>query len=75
MCQAQFIDPALKGTMNLLQSAAKAKSVKRVVLTASAASVLFNGRSREGVVVDESWWSDPDWCRERKVHRKTSFHA
>lgn len=66
--QTQLLDPALKGTLNLLAAVAKAKSVKRVVLTSSTASVVYNRRPRTAdTVVDESWWSDPDLCRETKV--------
>lgn len=63
--QADFIDPALKGTMNVLLSCAKTPSVKRVVLTSSIAAVVGNGRPlTSDVVVDESWWSDPDYCKQ-----------
>lgn len=33
--QKELVDPAVKGTLNVLSSVAKAKSVKRVVLTSS----------------------------------------
>ncbi|XP_073139242.1 phenylacetaldehyde reductase-like [Henckelia pumila] len=63
--QAELIDPALKGTLNVLRSCAKTPSVKRVVLTSSMAAVAFNGKNRSpDVVVDETWWSDPEFCRQ-----------
>ncbi|KAL6327722.1 hypothetical protein AAG906_024691 [Vitis piasezkii] len=66
--QAQLIDPALKGTMNVLGSCAKAPSVKRVVVTSSMASVAFNGKHlAPDVLVDESWFSDPVFCEKSKV--------
>lgn len=66
--QAELIDPALKGTVNVLNSCAKFQTVKRVVLTSSVAAVAFNGRPRTpDVVVDETWFSDPDVCKELKV--------
>ncbi|KAI7983618.1 Cinnamoyl-CoA reductase 1 [Camellia lanceoleosa] len=58
--QVELIDPALKGTLNVLGSCAKNLSVKRVVLTSSVAAVAFNGRPLSpDVVVDESWFYDP----------------
>ena len=66
--QAELIDPAVKGTLNVLGSCAKASSVKKVVLTSSIAAVAFNGKPRTpDVVVDETWWSLPGFCREMKV--------
>ncbi|KAJ8574465.1 hypothetical protein K7X08_026270 [Anisodus acutangulus] len=66
--QAEMIDPALKGTLNVLGSVAKTPSVRRVVLTSSIAAVAFNGKPRTPeVVVDETWWSDPDFCRESQL--------
>lgn len=64
-----MIDPAVKGTINVLGSCAKAPSVKRVVLTSSVAAVAYNGNPKTpDVVVDESWFSDPEFCKENKVH-------
>ncbi|KAJ9685139.1 hypothetical protein PVL29_017251 [Vitis rotundifolia] len=66
--QAQLIDPALKGTMNVLRSCAKVPSVKRVVVTSSMASVAFNGKPlAPDVLVDESWFSDPVFCEKSKL--------
>lgn len=63
-----MIDPALKGTLNVLESCAKAPSVKRVVLTSSMAAVVRNGRPQNPeVVVDETWFSDPELCEQHKV--------
>ncbi|KAJ0038521.1 hypothetical protein Pint_23936 [Pistacia integerrima] len=65
--QADFIDPAVKGTLNVLSSCIKVQSVKRVVVTASLASIVFNGKPlTPDVVVDETWFSDPAFCKESK---------
>ncbi|CAA0805802.1 NAD(P)-binding Rossmann-fold superfamily protein [Striga hermonthica] len=65
--QEDLIDPALKGTLNVLRACAKTPSVKRVVLTSSIVAVLFNGKPlTPEVVVDETWWSDPEFCREEQ---------
>eukprot|EP01116_Phalansterium_solitarium_P018628 TRINITY_DN5002_c0_g1_i2.p2 TRINITY_DN5002_c0_g1~~TRINITY_DN5002_c0_g1_i2.p2 ORF type:complete len:133 (+),score=37.94 TRINITY_DN5002_c0_g1_i2:116-514(+) len=37
--QKELVDPAVQGTLNVLRSADKSPSVKRVVLTSSAAAV------------------------------------
>ena len=58
----------MKGTLNVLKSCAKSPSVKRVVLTSSMAAVSYNGKPRTPeVVVDETWFSSPDFCRESNV--------
>ncbi|XP_062173273.1 phenylacetaldehyde reductase-like [Alnus glutinosa] len=63
--QAELLDPAVKGTLNVLNSCANSPSVKRVVLTSSTAAVAFNGRPRTpDVVVDETWFSDPEVCKQ-----------
>ncbi|CAL1391733.1 unnamed protein product [Linum trigynum] len=66
--QAEIIDPAVKGTLNVLKSCAKSASVKRVIVTSSAAALFFTGKpmSRDSVV-DETWFSDPMICQERKL--------
>ncbi|KAL6503006.1 hypothetical protein OROHE_024174 [Orobanche hederae] len=65
--QTELIDPALKGTLNVLRSVAKAPSVKRVVLTSSIASVAYNDTPRgPETVINETWWSDAEWCKRAK---------
>ncbi|KAL2607850.1 hypothetical protein R1flu_026423 [Riccia fluitans] len=72
--QKDLLEPAVKGTVNVLTSASKAKTVKRVVLTSSTSAVTASkgGWSPENpnIIIDESWWSDPEWCRNNK-----SFYA
>ncbi|KAF8041190.1 hypothetical protein BT93_B3195 [Corymbia citriodora subsp. variegata] len=66
--QAELLDPAVKGTLNVLKSCSKAPSVQRVVLTSSMAAVAYNGKPRTpDVVVDESWFSDPELCRQTNM--------
>ncbi|KAG9142948.1 hypothetical protein Leryth_006218 [Lithospermum erythrorhizon] len=66
--QAELIDPAVKGTLNVLGSCVKSPSVKRVVVTSSIAAVAYNEKPRTpDVIVDDSWWSNPDLCKENKM--------
>ncbi|KAK8546527.1 hypothetical protein V6N12_027307 [Hibiscus sabdariffa] len=66
--QAEMVDPALKGTLNVLRSCAKVPSIKRVVITSSIAAVVFNGRPLgPDIVVDETWFSDPNYCEKSKL--------
>ncbi|KAJ0439477.1 putative cinnamyl-alcohol dehydrogenase [Helianthus annuus] len=68
--KTKLLDPALKGTLNVLKSAAKVKSLKRVVLTSSIATVMYGVKLPEsGGVVDETWFSDRVVCEEIEVFR------
>ncbi|GJZ05757.1 ribonuclease H-like domain-containing protein [Tanacetum coccineum] len=42
--QAQLIDPAVKGTLNVLKSTSKVPSIKRVILTSSMATVSYGAK-------------------------------
>ncbi|XP_021281693.1 cinnamoyl-CoA reductase 1-like isoform X3 [Herrania umbratica] len=65
---AEMIDPAVKGTLNVLRSCAKVPSIKRVVITSSIVAVIFNGRPLgPDVIVDETWFSDPSFCEKSKL--------
>lgn len=64
--QAEMLDPAVKGTINVLNACAKASSVKRVIVTSSVAAVIFNSRPRSPGVVDETWFSDAEYCKQTK---------
>ncbi|PWZ03936.1 hypothetical protein Zm00014a_022889 [Zea mays] len=60
--KAELLDPAVKGTLNVLGSCKKA-SIKKVVVTSSMAAVAYNRRPRTPeVTVDETWFSDPQIC-------------
>ncbi|CAL5426113.1 unnamed protein product [Camellia sinensis] len=66
--QKELIDPALKGTLNVLGSCTKSPTVKRVVLTSSMAAVECIGRPRTpNEITDETWFSDPEFCKENKA--------
>ncbi|KAM2263556.1 hypothetical protein ACFXTI_039826 [Malus domestica] len=65
--QVEIIEPAVKGTLNVLKSCEKFPAVKRVVLTSSLAAVKVNGKPlTSDVVIDETWYSDPLFCEEIK---------
>ncbi|KAL9305554.1 putative cinnamyl-alcohol dehydrogenase [Arabidopsis thaliana] len=65
--QTELIDPALKGTMNVLNTCKETPSLRRVILTSSTAAVLFRQPPVEASdVVDETFFSDPSLCRETK---------
>ncbi|XP_050872589.1 phenylacetaldehyde reductase isoform X4 [Lathyrus oleraceus] len=66
--QAKLIDPAVKGTLNVLRSCAKSPSVKPVVLTSSNAAVSISTRPKNPqVIINETWFSDPDFCRKLQL--------
>ncbi|KAG5542703.1 hypothetical protein RHGRI_015730 [Rhododendron griersonianum] len=60
--QVELVEPAVKGTLNVLKACSEAK-VKRVVVVSSAAAVLLSPDWPKGRVKDESCWSDKEYCR------------
>jgi nucleoside-diphosphate-sugar epimerase len=65
--QAELLDPAVNGTLNVLRSCKKA-SIKRVIVTSSMAAVAYNGKPRTpDVVVDETWFSQAELCEKSQV--------
>ncbi|RHN81715.1 putative cinnamyl-alcohol dehydrogenase [Medicago truncatula] len=63
------------GTLNVLNSCAKSPSLKRVVLTSSVAAVAYNGKPRTpDVVVDETWFTDADFCAKSNVCEEPPKH-
>ncbi|MBA0767627.1 hypothetical protein Gotri_016491 [Gossypium trilobum] len=65
--EAELLDPAVKGTLNVLNSCTNSSSIKPVVLTSIIAAVTYNGKRRTPDVVDESWFTDLDYCRGLKI--------
>ncbi|KAK1437626.1 hypothetical protein QVD17_03424 [Tagetes erecta] len=58
-----LIDPCIKGTLNVLTSCKKAKSVKRVVLTSSCSSIRYRHDVQQISPLNESHWSDTEYCK------------
>ncbi|CAN0862954.1 Phenylacetaldehyde reductase [Linum grandiflorum] len=66
--QKEIVDPAVKGTLNVLKSCAKSPSIKRVIVTSSVASMFFTGKPVTGdSVADETWFSDPAVCEKHQM--------
>lgn len=57
--QEELVDPALKGTQNVLESANKCQSVKRVVLTSSVAAIYGDTADLEDI--DEEAFTEEHW--------------
>ncbi|KAG5227850.1 cinnamoyl-CoA reductase [Salix suchowensis] len=62
----KMMEPAVTGTRNVMTAAAEAK-VRRVVLTSSIGAVYMDPNRSPDVVVDESCWSDLEFCKNTKV--------
>ncbi|KAI9078520.1 hypothetical protein K1719_039458 [Acacia pycnantha] len=62
--QTAMIDPAIKGTTNVLNSCIKGQ-VKRVVLTSSCSTIRYRDdvQRQEVTSLNESHWSDPEYCK------------
>ncbi|KAI5600692.1 hypothetical protein BDE02_01G042300 [Populus trichocarpa] len=61
----QMLEPAVNGTKNVIMAAAEAQ-VRRVVFTSSIGTVYMDPNRSPDVVVDESCWSDLEFCKNTK---------
>ncbi|KAL0463980.1 UNVERIFIED_CONTAM: Cinnamoyl-CoA reductase 1 [Sesamum latifolium] len=61
----QMVEPAVNGAQNVIRAAAEAK-VRRVVLTSSIGAVYMDPNRGPDEVVDETCWSDLDFCKNTK---------
>lgn len=65
--QATLIDPCIKGTLNVINSCTKSSSVKRIVLTSSCSSIRYRYDAQQVSPLNESHWSDLDYCQSKNV--------
>ncbi|CAK9186523.1 unnamed protein product [Ilex paraguariensis] len=61
---------AVEGTLGILKACLNSKTVKRIVYTASGATVMFNHKDQG--VTDETTWTDVDFYRSLNI-RSTSY--
>lgn len=64
--QEEMVEPAVNGAKNVIIAAAEAK-VRRVVFTSSIGAVYMDPKRSIDLVVDESCWSDLEYCKNTKV--------
>ncbi|KAG0475381.1 hypothetical protein HPP92_015067 [Vanilla planifolia] len=64
--ERQLLDPAVKGTINVLR-AARDSGVRRVVVTSSISAIIPNPAWPADVVKDESCWTDLEYCRQNEI--------
>ncbi|RDY14530.1 Cinnamoyl-CoA reductase 2, partial [Mucuna pruriens] len=60
--EVEVIEPAVKGTANVLEACLEAK-VERVVFVSSVGAICMNPNLPNDKLIDESYWSDKDYCR------------
>lgn len=61
------VEPAVVGTKNVIIAAAEAK-VRRLVFTSTIGAVYMNPNRSPDVIVDDSCWSDLDYCKNTNVN-------
>ncbi|KAL1292711.1 hypothetical protein AAHE18_19G018000 [Arachis hypogaea] len=63
--EVEMVEPAVKGTSNVLEASLQAK-VERVVYVSSSTAIILNPNLPNDKVIDESYWSDKEYCRKTK---------
>ena len=60
-----MIKPTINGLLDIMKACLKAKTVRRLIFTSSAATL--NNVEHEKRVVDETCWTDIEFCRRAKM--------
>ncbi|KAL0425853.1 UNVERIFIED_CONTAM: Vestitone reductase [Sesamum radiatum] len=63
---------SIGAALGILKACLKTKTVKRVVYTSSASTVMFNDKAA-GAVLDEGSWSDVDYIKNEKLFGASYF--
>ncbi|TKY56518.1 Cinnamoyl-CoA reductase 1 [Spatholobus suberectus] len=70
--QKELLDPAIKGTMNVL-AAAKEAGVRRVVVTSSVSAITPSPKWPGDVAKTEECWTDIEYCKQKGVSEGFQF--
>ncbi|RAL43335.1 hypothetical protein DM860_012476 [Cuscuta australis] len=62
--ERELLDPAIKGTINVL-TAAKELGVRRVVLTSSISAIIPSPNWPADIVKNEDCWTDIEYCKQK----------
>ena len=62
--QAELVEPAVRGTLHVLE-AARGAGARRVVVTSSISAMVPNPGLAAGELVDERSWTDMEFCKAR----------
>ncbi|CAL9099418.1 unnamed protein product [Musa acuminata var. zebrina] len=62
----QMVEPSVRGARYVIIAAAEAGTVRRVVFTSSIGAVTMDPNRGPDVVVDESCWSDLEYCKNTR---------
>lgn len=65
--KAEVLNPAVEGTLNVLQSCKKNPSLRRVVLTSSSSALRVRDDHDPQIPLDESSWSSVELCERLKI--------
>lgn len=66
--QVETIEPAVKGTTNVLEA-----KVQRLVFVSSLAAISNSPNLPKDKVIDESYWSDKDYCKTTQVSKFITY--
>ncbi|KAL0369649.1 UNVERIFIED_CONTAM: Cinnamoyl-CoA reductase 1 [Sesamum angustifolium] len=64
--EGELLDPAIKGTINVL-TAAKELGVRRVVVTSSISAIIPSPNWPADVVKNEDCWTDEEYCKRKGI--------
>ena len=73
-CQDEILDAVVTGTRNVVEAAADA-GVRRLVLSSTISAMYMDPRRDPEAPLDESSWSDLDYCKNTEVSMSSSSPA